>query len=72
MDNFKLINRICYGTAMLSIIVGAGIGLAAVWVEDLMFTDFTEKGLFTTGILFAASTLGAIITSLLVSRDESA
>jgi len=72
MDNFKLINRVCYYTAMLSILAGSGIGLAAVWVEDLMVNDFTSKGLATTAILFAASALGALVTSLLVVRDNEA
>jgi hypothetical protein len=70
MNNFKMINRACYYTAMGSILVGTTIGIAAVWVEDLLVSDFTPKGLATTVILFAASTLGALVTSMLVVKDE--
>lgn len=50
---------------ILSIIVGAGIGLLGVWVPSLAESDFFWKSLLTTGILFAASALGSIVTKLL-------
>lgn len=50
--------------SLLSIAAGTTIGLLAVWVEDVWCSDFTPKGLATTAILFVASTLGAVVTSV--------
>jgi len=60
----KLLNKVCYCMSLLSIAAGTTIGLLAVWVEDVWCSDFTPKGLATTAILFVASTLGAVVTSV--------
>jgi len=70
--NYKLINRICYGGAILSVLSGTLIGLLALWVVDLMSQEFATRCFSTTVLLFIASILGAIVTRLLVASDDPA
>jgi hypothetical protein len=53
---------------MGSIVVGAMLGIASIWIPEMWNSTLLAKGLFTTGILFAASALGAIVTKLLVAH----
>ena len=65
---YRMINKVCYMAAMSSIVVGTGIGMTAIWLDNVLPIDFTTKSLATTTLLFVASTLGALITRLLVVR----
>ena len=66
--NYQLINKVCYVMAMSSIIVGAGIGLAAIWLEGILPLCVVSRSFATTALLFVASALGALVTRLLVVR----
>ena len=64
--SYSVINQICFYSCIGSIMAGTALGILAVWVPNLWRSDFTPKGLLTTGILFAASALGALVTKLLL------
>jgi len=66
--NYSLINQICFYSCMSSIVAGAALGIASVWLPEMWHSTLPAKGLVTTGILFAASALGAIVTKLLVAH----
>ena len=66
--NYSLINQVCFYSCMGSIVVGAMLGIASIWIPEMWNSTLLAKGLFTTGILFAASALGAIVTKLLVAH----
>ena len=67
--DYKLINKFCYGLAIASVVTGAIIGIAAVWVEAFQDSDIPSKGLITTCILFTAAALGAVVTKLMTVEE---
>lgn len=69
--NYKLINRICYGGAITSVLSGTLIGLLALWTVDLMSQEFATRCFSTTVLLFIASILGALVTRLLTVREPT-
>ncbi len=67
--NYKLINKFCYGLAILSVVAGTVIGITTVWVEAFQDSDIPSKGLVTTCILFTAAALGAIVTKTMTAEE---
>ena len=56
---------LCYLMCLLSIVSGAIIGIASLWIELEWFHDLAHKGFLTMCILFVASILGAVVTKCL-------
>lgn len=67
--NSKLISKFCHDLAILSVVAGTIIGLTAVWVDAFQGSDILAKGLTTTGILFVAAALGAIVTITMTPEE---
>ena len=60
-----MFSTVCFYVCLACVVLGALIGLACVWIPDFSKSDTVWKGLFTSGILFTASAIAAVVARFL-------
>lgn len=60
---FSTLDKICYITSLISLVIGVLLGITTIWVKD--FSDISFKIIGTVGLLFLLS-VGIIFLNKLI------
>jgi len=64
------IHKLTFRGAIWTLLLGSGLGLMGIWMDNFWTYDFAGKLLSTTWLLFLTCLLGAAITKWLVKVDD--
>ena len=67
--NLKHLNKICFTTCIICIVLGTVLSLAMIWGE-VRDSPFMWKSWFTIGVLFLASALTLSVNKTLGGRRK--